>query len=106
MEIEENSVLDHDYHKDHVVVGHEDDYTNPEEMSNENPNNNEAITENSTLGFKKLSSFCKDSDAHRITLAIELSKNHPVLINSQFINEMKEKIKGISIISLPDKAKL
>ena len=37
LEIEENSVLD-DFKKDHVVTGHEDDYTNPEDISNENHN--------------------------------------------------------------------
>jgi hypothetical protein len=85
MEIEENSILD-DYQnddlkkKEQVVTGHEDDYTNPEDISNEN-HNNEAITENSNIGFKKISSFNQDSSTHRLSLGIVLSKNHPVLNN-------------------------
>ena len=68
-------------------MGQEDDYTNPEDISNEN-NNNEVVTEIVSSGYKKISALHQDSSTHRISLGIELSKNHPVLNNDLFISEI------------------
>ena len=102
MEIEENSILD-DYHKEDKdkkeavsAGGQEDDYTNPEEISSGgNKAAVDVISELDPSGYTKISNFQQESSNHFISLGIELSKNHPVLKNTQFIGDIQEKLKGL-----------
>lgn len=89
LEIEENSVLDFN-------ASHKKD-TEDKQLT---PSANQTTEENPTdLAFVPLSMYSPDNSEHIISLGIELSKNHPVLSNSDFLKEMQEKIKGLQSIT-------
>ena len=52
--------------------------------------------------FKQIAHFSNDVNVHFLKLGIELSKNHPILKDIKFHNEIREKIKGASFeVDLP-----
>lgn len=70
-----------------------EDIDNFEEDNEKSKADDEAASEE----FKQISNYLTEENVHMIRFGISLSKNHPILKDQAFHDEMREKIKGIKL---------